>query len=122
MQRFKALSKILNIGDKVHIITRRHFPQEVRRHFIGEVQAVQDTAVRASGYTFIFDESRNTFVRKPEQRVRVFGITDSGLIVNVISSMTDLEAVTYQANEKGNVVCTDGKYFSLDVNEFTSSR
>ncbi|MBB3064979.1 hypothetical protein [Limibacillus halophilus] len=116
------MSKILNVGDKVYIITRRHFPQEVRRHFIGEVQSVQDTAIRASGYTFIFDESRNTFVRKPELRVRVFGTTDSGLIVNIISNAADLEAVSYHANEKGNVVCTDGKYFSLDVNEFTSSR
>lgn len=116
------MSSVLNVRDKVHIVTRRSFPQEVRRHFVGEIVAATDSAIRAEGYVFIFDEGRNAFSRKVERRTRIFGFTASDFIINVIPTTTDLEAVTYRVNEQGSTVCTDGKNFSLDVNEFTFAR
>ena len=40
-------------GEKVYVITRRTFEGDLRRQFVGEVQAVTDFAMRVQGYAFV---------------------------------------------------------------------
>jgi hypothetical protein len=42
---------VLEEGEKVHVIARRFFEDDLRRHFVGEVQAVTESAVRLEGTT-----------------------------------------------------------------------
>ena len=109
---------VLKVGEKVHIMIRRAFVGDLRRHFVGEIKQVGDSAIRVEGYTFILDEVSNEYYRKPELRTRIFSLTDSRNNINVIPSLTVLEKVTYRLTEDKNLVATDGEHFQLDINEF----
>lgn len=113
---------ILEIGEKVHVITRRLFETDLRRHFIGEVIRINETAALIEGYTFIFDNSKNQYIRRPEKRSRIVGIADSGYIINLLPVTADPVDAKYVQSKENKLVVSDGKTFSLEINEFGASR
>ena len=60
---------LLEKGEKVHVIERRVFDGDARRHFVGEVEEVNDTAIRATGYTFVCNPMTGNFDRRCETAV-----------------------------------------------------
>ena len=104
-------------GEKIHIITRRLFGDDLRRHFLGECTQVTADYARVEGYAFVFDASRNEYQKRPERRRRVFSLVGAGLIITVLPTELDLERVRYEMR-KGRLVLTDGGAFELDINEF----
>ena len=108
---------LIDVGEKLHIITRRIFEGDLRRHFVGTVRAVERDVVRVQGYTFVFNPSVKEYRRRPEVRTRIFGLGDAQMIVNIIPPETDLERTQYVVRE-GRLVISDGNNFNLDVNEF----
>ncbi|MBU2549116.1 MAG: hypothetical protein KKB20_11920 [Proteobacteria bacterium] len=46
---------LLQPNEKIHVIFRRLFSEDVRRHFAGQVIFVTDQAARVQGFVFIFD-------------------------------------------------------------------
>lgn len=113
---------ILEPGEKIHVITRRHFENDLRRHFIGEIIKTSEVAVRVEGYAFVLDTSLNQFIKRKQKRTRIFGLADSGNIINVLPTDADLELAKYTQTKENVLVVTDGKTFALDINEFGSNR
>jgi hypothetical protein len=113
---------LLKKGEKVHVIARRLFEGDLRRHFVGEVKAATDTIARMEGYVFVFDTRKNEYIKKPSLRVRIIALADSNNIVNVIPQSVSIEELSYQTSADNRTVVTDGKSFSLDINEFSSMR
>ena len=113
---------ILKIGEKVHIMNRRAFVGDLRRHFIGKITEVAEANIRVEGYTFIFDEGINEYYRKPELRTQIFSLTGGRTIINVISPLTVIEKVAYRFTDENCLVATDGEHFQLDINEFGARR
>jgi hypothetical protein len=111
----------LQQGDKLHIITRRLFADDVRRHFACQIDAVGPTAFRATGYAFVLDSARNEYVRRPELRTRIMPLCDIGQIINLLPPQLDINALSYQTIE-GHLMVTDGQSFRLDINEFGPTR
>ena len=109
-------------GDKLHIIARRIFDRDLRRHFVGEVEVGTENVARVKGYAFIFDQSKNEFIKKAGQRIRLVSLTDALNIINVIPRDVDLESLSYCLDKNNRLTVTDGKSFRLDVNEFGASR
>lgn len=108
---------VIDVGEIVHVIDRRGFEADLRRHFVGVVEQVDKLAIRVVGYAFIYDTSDSTFIRRDEKRTRVIPLT-SGLIINVAPPQTDLENVRYAADENGHAAVTDGGVFTLNITEF----
>jgi hypothetical protein len=108
----------LKAGNKLHVVTRRLFEHDLKRHFVGEVVSVDESLVVARGYVFVFNPFEDEYIRRPELRTRVFDISDSGHIVNVIPDDVVIENVVYTQSEERRLIVTDGKAFQLDVNEF----
>ena len=113
---------LLNSGEKVFVITRRTFEGDLRRHFLGEVKESSDFAVRVTGYIFVFDEMSGEFVRRRELRTRIFSLTDAGVIINIFPKSVNIRDITYQVDENNQRVITDGKTFTMNVNEFAIRR
>ncbi len=113
---------MLSSGECLHIVTRRILEDDIRRHFVGEVETCSDTVARVSGYAFIFDAMVNEFVRRPERRTRIVALGDSGLIINVLPDDVSVEDLKYETTEQNRLVVTDGRNFSLDINEFGALR
>lgn len=112
---------VIQIGEKLHVATRRLFPGDVRRHFVGEVVAADGDQVRLEGFSFIFDPNRDDYIKRPEKRVRLLSITDASHVINVLPAEAALEEITYELDDR-KLVVTDHKTFDLEVNEFGPSR
>ncbi len=109
--------RVIEVGDKLHIITRRLFESDVRRHFIGEVIGVSDELYEVQGYAFVFNPGTNEYRKRPDLRTRIFSPGKEGFIVNKIPREVAIESLEYRYINQRYVV-TDGKDFSLDINEF----
>lgn len=109
---------IFEQGEKIHLIIRRKFEGDLRRHFVGEIKACSESLIRVEGYVFVFDHTAGEYIRRPERRARIISLVDSGNIVNVIPEAAKLEKVVYKMGKEGRLIITDGETFTLDVNEF----
>jgi hypothetical protein len=113
---------VLNRGEKVHVVTRRLFEGDLRRHFVGEVQEASDHAARLEGYVFVFDAAAQDYIRRTDRRVRIVSLCDSGLIIIVMPGEVQLEDLEYRLTKENLLVITDGKSYALGINEFSANR
>ncbi len=112
---------LLDIGDKVHVIERRQFDSDVRRHFFGVVERVEAAAMRIRGYVFVYDPGSSSYVRGNTVRTRVIALGSAGFVINVAPKETEVEDVRYQ-EQNGRLTVSDGASFVLDINEFGRMR
>jgi predicted SnoaL-like aldol condensation-catalyzing enzyme len=115
-------SVLLKPGEKIHVLTRRRFENDIRRHFVGVVKESNESTVKIEGSVFVVDSFREHFERRPEIRTRIIGLADSGNIINVIPKNVDLKALNYKISKDNHLVITDDKSFQMDINEFGLKR
>ena len=113
---------LIEINEKVHVVVRRTFETDLRRHFIGEIKVINDSIARIEGYFMVFDKSKNTFIKKPHRRVTIMDLSSSGYWVNVIPKEVKLADLKYIYDSDNNLTLTDGKSFEIDINEFGAFR
>lgn len=113
---------VISTGEKVHIITRRLFEEDLRRHFVGVVETCTETTIRVNGWAFVFDQAVTEFTRRDGARTRVFSLTSAGLIIGVLPGDVDLEKVRYRADKSGGRVLTDDQGFEMNISEFGATR
>lgn len=111
--------EILRPGETIHVIERRLFPGDVRRHFVGAIEACTDRALRVKGYLFVYDTGASAFSRKPELRTRLIPL-DNRVIINVLPEGVSVGAIGYAHDAEGNLTLTDGADFELDISEFST--
>ncbi|MBZ0165486.1 MAG: hypothetical protein K8I00_01675 [Candidatus Omnitrophica bacterium] len=114
----KGITMVLQQGEKVHVITRRLFDGDLRRHFVGEIKAVADGIARVEGYVFVYDSGISGFVKREEIRTRIVSISDFGQVINVIPANVNLDNLVYKFTPQQRLVVTDNADFHLDINEF----
>jgi len=112
---------ILEVGEKVHVIERRYFMEDLRRHFIGNVIKCTEQAVRLKGYAWVFDKVNGKFIMKPEERERIVCFGDR-MVINVIPEEVNMDEIRYVDLPGEGLVVTDGKDFLLEISEFTAMR
>ena len=109
---------LLSPGDKIHVMHRRRFEKDVRRHFVGQVEAYEQGMVRASGYVFVIDDlNKHLFVKRPDRRTKLVPVASGDVIVNVIPEEVDLERVEYEI-KNSTLWVTDGSGWRMDLKEF----
>ena len=109
---------MLRTGEKIFIVTRRLFEEDLKRHFVGEVLDCSEFAVKAKGYIFGYDNMSGNFMKREEIRTRIDSLTDAGLIINVLPFDVNLAEISYHHDEKNQRILTDGKTFKMNVSEF----
>ena len=114
------VDSVLTVGEKLHIMTRRIFADDVHLHFVGEISAVAGSLFKAQGYSFVFDSQTNSYVKHPTLRTRLFSLSDAGHIITVIPREVDLNSLEYRLIS-GRLAITDGRGFALEINEFGQS-
>lgn len=112
---------LLSLEDKVHVVERRLFDADIRRHFVGTIVRLTEVAALVRGTAFVYDAGRAAFVRIDEERTRVVSLVDARLLVRLLPPEADLAAVTYEMLGD-RLVVTDGVSFTLDINEFGARR
>lgn len=113
---------LLETSEKVHVVVRRAFEADLRRHFIGEIKVANDSIARIEGYFMVFDKSKNAFLKKPSIRVTIMDLSSSGYWVTIIPKNVNLVDLKYVYDSNNKLTLTDGKSFELDINEFGALR
>ena len=113
---------LIEISEKVHVVVRRTFETDLRRHFIGEIKMANDSIARIEGYFMLFDKSKNTFIKNPNIRVTIMDLSSSGYWVNIIPKDVSLADLRYNYDSNNKLKLTDGKSFEIDINEFGAFR
>jgi hypothetical protein len=109
---------ILKRGENVLVIHRRRFDRDIRRHFVGTVEAYEDGIMRASGYVFVNDDlNKQVFLKRPDRRTKLIPLGSGDVIVNVIPNTVDIEEVQYELADR-TLRVTDGNGWKMDVKEF----
>lgn len=111
------MESVIKPGDKLHIVTRRLFIEDLRRHFVGEVTCFADGLCKIQGFAFVFDAFKNTYARNPEARIRIFDLGADGHIVNMLPDDLEIAALRYQMTQ-GRLIVTDKNNYTLEINEF----
>lgn len=109
---------ILEKGEKIHVIHRRYFQAEARRHFVGTVEAYENGIARVTGYVYTVDRAKFSFVKRPERRTRIVSLISGDVFVNILPAEVDIENVVYRQENK-MVRVTDGSDWHLDLSEVT---
>jgi hypothetical protein len=113
---------IIGKGEKIHVVMRRLFEDQVQRHFAGEIVDVDGSVVRATGYAFIYDPLKVQYIKKPELRTTILDLAESGYIVNLLPISVVIDDLRYETVNRDYLAVVDGKGFELDVNEFGTRR
>ncbi len=108
---------ILFPGEKLHVMTRRQFETDLRRHFAGMVTSVSDHLVRAEGYVYVFNPAACEYRKRADLRTRIISLTDAGNIIYVLPPETAVDELEYRIID-GRLTVTDGTHVFLDINEF----
>ena len=107
----------IEAGEVIHIIEKRIFADDVRRHFVGKVNGYDGTVLRVTGYVWIFSSRTGKFIRRREKRERVFVLGDR-LIINVLPKNVAFDAIVYADDAQRRMYITDNHNFILDLSEF----
>ena len=107
---------ILQKGEKIHIIHRRHFEKDPHRHFLGVVDAYENGLARVTGHIYTVDNVKFNFYRRPDQRTRIVALNSGDLLINIVPSSVDLDKVVYR-QEKKSVRVTDGGEWFMDISD-----
>ena len=108
---------ILQKGEKIHVIHRRHFEKEPQRHFVGVVDHYDNGLARVTGHIFTVDSVKYVFYRRPEVRTRIVSLSSGDVLVNIIPPSVDLAKIVYK-QEKKSVRVTDGSEWHMDISDF----
>ena len=55
---------VIKTGEKLHIVEKRFFVDDVRRHFIGEVKEADNNTIRLVGYVWFYNKRQAKFIRR----------------------------------------------------------
>jgi len=113
---------LINPGEQFHVVMRRNYETQVRRHFVGKIDASLGSIVRATGYVFIYDEMKAKYIKKESQRTTIMDLAGSGYIANLIPESVKIDDLRYETIERTYLALTDGNGFELDINEFGTKR
>jgi len=113
---------LINVDEKFHVVMRRHYENQVQRHFIAKVDAVMGAIVRATGYAFIYDDTKAQYIKKDVPRTTIMNLAESGYIANIIPPSVDIDELRYEMIDRKFLALTDGKDYRLDINEFNTRR
>lgn len=113
---------IFEPGEKIYVIIRRLFETDLRRHFIGEIVGVSESVVKVKGRAIVLNSVTNQYELKPDMRIRIVSLIDARNIINIIPRETNIEDTKYVLTHERKLVVTDGETFTLDINEFSTTR
>lgn len=113
---------IISQGEKFHVVMRRSYEGQVRRHFLGTADAVMGAIVRTTGYVFIYDDMKAQYIKKQSKRTTIMNLAESSYIVNFIPQSVSIDDLRYETIDRTFLALTDGKGFQLDINEFSTKR
>jgi hypothetical protein len=110
-QRESALA----VGEKIHIVERRQFDSDLRRHFIGEVEYCSDHHLKIKGKLFVYNATSKVFERIEPSRFRIYA-NDNNIGITILPQDFDLPTAVYKRIPYKLLFC-DANGFEMELGD-----
>ena len=107
---------VLKIGEIVHIVEHRRFESDMRRHFIGKVNACENGLARIKGQIFKYSLQSGQFEKIEDARERFFRL-DNMISLTVLPPGCNAEQLAYE-RVYDNLYLTDGGDVHMEIGVF----
>jgi hypothetical protein len=108
---------ILKAGEKVHAGLLAQYEGQVRRAFIGVVEAYEHGVARIRGKSWLYDPMEGVYVPKGDERIRLVSVASGRYVINVLPPETNMENLRYHRRPDAALLLTDGEALMMDVSE-----
>lgn len=107
---------ILKSGDKVLIVHRRLFEQDLGRFFLGTIKEYEGGVASVTGYTIVRESEDGLFLRKDDLRTKIVSMASGTFIVYQLSDDFAVEQARIQARDN-RLMLLDGRGFEMNLSE-----
>ena len=104
-------------GDKILISHRRLFKDDAPRFFVGEVVAYDSGIVKLKGFSFSWDYTGGSFVKKDEPRIKIVSLSAGNVFAYQLPEDTFVGKTEF-VNRRGTTMLTDGASLDMDMAEW----
>jgi hypothetical protein len=102
-------------NDRVLVVDRKLFRDDVTNMFVGVVEDFEDGFVRARGYAYHIHPYEMGTERRAEERMRVFSLY-SGDVIYLLPHNLDIAQIQIKRTPK-TLILTDGQSFQMDLTD-----
>ncbi len=102
-------------NDRILVIDRKHFRDDVTNMFVGVVEEYEEGIVRMRGYAYHIHPYEMGTERRAEERVRLVALS-SGDVVYVLPRDLNVSQIQIRRSPK-SLVLTDGQSFTMDLTD-----
>jgi hypothetical protein len=102
-------------NDRVLVVDRKHFRDDVTNMFVGVVEDYEDGFVRARGYAYHIHPYEMGNERRAEERVRVFSL-NSGDVIYLLPRELNIGQIQIKRAPK-TLILADGQSFTMDLTD-----
>jgi hypothetical protein len=102
-------------NDRVLVIDRKLFRDDVTNMFVGVVEDYEEGFVRARGYAYHIHPYEMGTERRAEERVRLISLY-SGDVIYVLPLELNIAQIQIRRSPK-TLILTDGQSFSMDLTD-----
>jgi len=102
-------------NDRVLVVDRKLFRDDVTNMFVGVVEDYEDGFVRARGYAYHIHPYEMGTERRAEERMRVFSLY-SGDVIYLLPHNLDIAQIQIKRTPK-TLILTDGQSFQMDLTD-----
>lgn len=103
-------------NDRILVVGRRLFRDDVTNMFVGVVEDYEEGSVRVRGYAYNINPYELGTEKRAEERVRIVSL-NSGDIIYVLPRELNVGQTQIKRSPK-SLVLTDGQSFTMDLTDF----
>jgi hypothetical protein len=109
---------ILTQGDKIVVVHRRLFPDDEVLYFVAAVDEYEGGMIKATGHSFLWDQSNGVMVEKNKARTKIMAISSGLLLVHLLPGSVVFDALNFAVID-GSLNLSDGARFAMNMAEHT---
>ena len=108
---------ILQDGNRVLIVHRRLYDNDLPRFFVGIVDGYEAGICKATGYSWVKDTFASRLIGKREKRSKIFSLSSGTLLVYQLPDHLQLEKLSFEVDPQRRLWLGDGLDFKMDLSE-----
>jgi len=109
---------ILTQGDTILVVHRRLFADDEILYFIGAVDAYESGMAKATGHSFLWDQSNGVMVEKNKARTKILALCSGLFLVHLLPAGVVFDALQFAVID-GSLTLSDGDKFAMNLAEHT---
>jgi hypothetical protein len=108
---------MLKQNNNILLIHNPHFEGDISRFFIAKVMDLQNNLVKAKGQTWIKNPKTGQFLKKEDERTKIFSIGSAQTILYLLPDTVKMELMEIMVTKNGATFITDTSNFNMNISD-----